>query len=264
MTKAYDLVGTGPYGDWEVVSRADNDRHGKSRYWCKCRVCGKHKEVNTSSLLRGLSESCGCWKLSDVSIGQRFRFLVVVRITEQKAPNGTRIAECLCDCGKTHYAYVSDLVSGDTKSCGHHNREQAVRNGKALARRRRVLRGNDPEHPVTPIYAMIRASHAYHSAMAQAKRRDGWRCVVCKSKCDVSHHCIPVSHNQSLADDPRYIASLCNSCHREIHGDTWHGPCDYELTRFCLTYLANYYENSNTPLDSSLVNAALSTLRKLA
>ena len=48
---------------------------------------------------------------------QRFGKLVAIKYSytnkEKKA-----VWECLCDCGKTHYATAKDLRSGNTKSCG--------------------------------------------------------------------------------------------------------------------------------------------------
>jgi hypothetical protein len=41
---------------WAVLS------HSKGRYWhCRCE-CGTERAVHQSSLLRGVSQSCGCWR----------------------------------------------------------------------------------------------------------------------------------------------------------------------------------------------------------
>jgi hypothetical protein len=44
-----------------VVSRAENDRHGKVMWRCLCE-CGQSVVVNGSSLIRGLTQSCNCLK----------------------------------------------------------------------------------------------------------------------------------------------------------------------------------------------------------
>ena len=44
--------------------------------------------------------------------GQRFGMLVIKKMS----PKGNCV--CLCDCGKTHVAIVSNIVRGDTRSCG--------------------------------------------------------------------------------------------------------------------------------------------------
>ena len=46
-----------------VISLANNDAHGKTRWLCRCE-CGKEKLINSASLKRGLTKSCGfCCKL---------------------------------------------------------------------------------------------------------------------------------------------------------------------------------------------------------
>ena len=52
-----DLIGKN-FGRWKVLSR--NQNRGKHPYWqCICE-CGKARSVNQSSLITGLSKSCGC------------------------------------------------------------------------------------------------------------------------------------------------------------------------------------------------------------
>lgn len=47
------------FGRLTVVRVSSPDKHGKSRWYCTCK-CGKSAVVNYSSLVRGLSKSCGC------------------------------------------------------------------------------------------------------------------------------------------------------------------------------------------------------------
>jgi hypothetical protein len=49
------------FGRLTAVRVSSPDRHGKSRWHCTCK-CGKSVVVNYSSLVRGLSKSCGCHK----------------------------------------------------------------------------------------------------------------------------------------------------------------------------------------------------------
>jgi hypothetical protein len=48
-----------PFGRLVAEERGPNDAHGKVRWWCSC-TCGRRKLINASSLIRGLSDSCGC------------------------------------------------------------------------------------------------------------------------------------------------------------------------------------------------------------
>jgi hypothetical protein len=57
--KLKNLVGN-RYGRLEVIERAESKK-GKTRWLCKC-DCGKESIVESSSLIRGNTTSCGCYK----------------------------------------------------------------------------------------------------------------------------------------------------------------------------------------------------------
>jgi hypothetical protein len=48
------------FGPLTVESRAPNSRHGKTRWYCRCAVCGGVKAIVGSTIKRGESLSCGC------------------------------------------------------------------------------------------------------------------------------------------------------------------------------------------------------------
>ena len=50
-------------------------------------------------------------------IGEKFGRLTIVRKTERKVQR-TFLYECLCECGNSTYARMSDLKSGHVQSCG--------------------------------------------------------------------------------------------------------------------------------------------------
>ena len=56
--KKIDLIGR-IFNRWTVLGRGKQSSSGAWYWKCKC-ICGKQKEVFSSSLLRGLSQSCGC------------------------------------------------------------------------------------------------------------------------------------------------------------------------------------------------------------
>lgn len=58
MTKIIDLTGK-RFGRLVVVSRAENDKRGQSRWRCLC-DCGTEKTVTGSHLKNGNTKSCGC------------------------------------------------------------------------------------------------------------------------------------------------------------------------------------------------------------
>lgn len=53
-----DLTGSS-YGKLTALRRVENDRHGASRWLCKC-DCGNEVTVGSHNLRRGKTKSCGC------------------------------------------------------------------------------------------------------------------------------------------------------------------------------------------------------------
>lgn len=60
MTRPLNLTGLS-LGKLTVISRAESDRRGQSRWLCRCE-CGTEKIINGKSLRRGETTSCGCWR----------------------------------------------------------------------------------------------------------------------------------------------------------------------------------------------------------
>jgi hypothetical protein len=58
MSKRIDLTGR-VFCRWHVIEYAGRDKHGFSRWLCRCE-CGVERTVRADNLLKGLSESCGC------------------------------------------------------------------------------------------------------------------------------------------------------------------------------------------------------------
>lgn len=58
MGKLKDLLNK-KYGRWLVVGRGDSDKYGRARWKCVCE-CGTERVVSSSSLVSGVSSSCGC------------------------------------------------------------------------------------------------------------------------------------------------------------------------------------------------------------
>lgn len=58
MSKPLDMVGK-KFGALTVIERAPNDKHGKTRWLCKCE-CGNESTPNGADLKSGKSKSCGC------------------------------------------------------------------------------------------------------------------------------------------------------------------------------------------------------------
>lgn len=90
----------------------------KIHYRCLC-DCGKETIVSKSSLIHGKTVSCGCKKLNDLT-GQRFGMLVAIEKFKDYNPGGSVIFKyrCICDCGNETIVSHSNLMYGNTISCG--------------------------------------------------------------------------------------------------------------------------------------------------
>jgi len=114
MEKKYDDLSGSKFGDWTVILKADN-RKDRTYWLCEC-VCGKQKEVNASSLKRGISTNCGCAKRLDI-VGQKFNMLTAIKYSHS-GNGGESIYEFKCDCGNTTLSKASAVNKGTIKSCG--------------------------------------------------------------------------------------------------------------------------------------------------
>ena len=118
------------FGRLLVLKPTEERSNGDIVWECLC-DCGNTHKVRTSSLTRGDTTSCGCYRSETASerykqiganrasdlIGQRFGKLTVVRKTDERK-FGNIIWECVCDCGNICFVPTSYLNVGDTASCG--------------------------------------------------------------------------------------------------------------------------------------------------
>lgn len=126
MTKLIDLTGQ-KFGKLTVIKRAENNKDGRSMWFCKC-DCGKECIVRGKSLRNRHTRSCGCLakelnsqrSLIDHT-GERFgRLTVEFRVDDYVAPNSSTHVRwfCRCDCGNSTIVDICQLIQGKTKSCG--------------------------------------------------------------------------------------------------------------------------------------------------
>jgi hypothetical protein len=66
ITKYIDITGE-KFGRWTVIERGKNDKNGKAMWLCQCECGSQPREVNSSSLRNGVSNSCGCLNLEKIS-----------------------------------------------------------------------------------------------------------------------------------------------------------------------------------------------------
>lgn len=94
------------FGDWEVLYKTTD-----GKWYCRCKRCGKEREVDGFTLRAGLSKSCGC-KTRKSLIGVRFGLLKVI----EESNNGLWV--CECKCGNIREYRACNLIAGNTRSCG--------------------------------------------------------------------------------------------------------------------------------------------------
>ena len=113
------------FGRLLVINLEKKDN--RKAYWrCKC-DCGNECVVRSDSLIGGKTKSCGCLikekaaeigrqKIKDLT-NQRFGLLTALFPTDQRIDSSV-IWKCQCDCGNIAFVKSTNLVTGDTRSCG--------------------------------------------------------------------------------------------------------------------------------------------------
>ena len=109
-----DLTGQ-RFGRLTVLRPTEQRKYRQVVWECRC-DCGNTVFVRGSSLSNGLTQSCGCLQMKDLT-GQRFGKLTVLRPTEQRKYRQV-VWECRCDCGNTVFIRGDSLSNGLTQSCG--------------------------------------------------------------------------------------------------------------------------------------------------
>lgn len=115
------------YGRLKVIERGENrfTPSGGSRVTWKCQCdCGNIVEVNGESLRRGLTTSCGCYRLEQVSnrsndkyIGKTYHYIQILNKSNKKLDSGEGLWNCKCLlCNKDFVLPTSKLTT--QISCG--------------------------------------------------------------------------------------------------------------------------------------------------
>lgn len=112
------------YGRLVIVKEIENSSPRK--FLCKC-DCGQSTTVLLSKLRSKHTKSCGCLnreitskiKIKDLT-NQEFGFLKVIERIGTKRRNGVTIPvwKCKCRCGKFINVISTNLLNGNTTSCG--------------------------------------------------------------------------------------------------------------------------------------------------
>lgn len=136
MAKIIDLKDQ-YFGRLQVLEDTKKRKNDRLVVWrCQCE-CGNIVEVDSQSLRRGYTKSCGCLRKETTSqtgkkttnktknggrkpedlTNKKFGKLTVLEITPERK-NGSVVWKCQCDCGNIAYITASNLKNELTKSCG--------------------------------------------------------------------------------------------------------------------------------------------------
>lgn len=117
------------FGYWQVLEDTQTKAKDGDKIWkCQCQ-CGTIKNVRGSSLKRGTSKSCGCFKKEKIKnkkeqrfiqltkniVGKKFSKLTVLEPVEQDYPQNSW--KCLCECGNVCYRTLFTLQRNAEHSC---------------------------------------------------------------------------------------------------------------------------------------------------
>lgn len=136
MPKALDLTNQ-IFGNLKALEKAPSK--GKKTYWlCECLLCGNKKEIQTSHLTSGASQSCGCNKkignISELNILKKCvlcgaEFIANVHTRQycyDCSPKGLNSAEALRFKKRRLKHKLIEYKGGKCAKCGYNNCEGAL------------------------------------------------------------------------------------------------------------------------------------------
>lgn len=250
MGKRLKLVGQ-KFGRLEVIEFVNIKRIGKqgsaSMWKCKC-DCGGEIITHGSSLVRGNTTSCGCYRMETNRInitGKKFNRLLVIDYAHTIGKSA--FWEVRCDCGIEKIINGNSLRNGHTQSCGCLQRE-IVSKPKSEEHKRKIGEGNrgkilsqeskekiskskigkmvGSDHPMwNPNLTeedRIRDRHLYGYADwgYLVKKKCNFTCQKCNQIGGAlnSHHIFSYRSNEDLRMDIDNGTCFCKTCHIEFHG----------------------------------------------
>lgn len=201
------------FGRLTVLGDSGNRSAQRRLLWsCRC-SCGVLVEASTTTLMRGITSSCGCLqrelastrRASDLT-GRRFGALLALRPSDEQDNAGYIRWHVRCDCGTKKTIRSHALVNGEIISCGCARKNglsrsiEATNRSSVRSHRRRALKlsagGTFTEADIRRIYDAQRG-----------------RCACCTNKLGRSFHRdhkIPLARGGSNSADN--IELLCKRC----------------------------------------------------
>jgi hypothetical protein len=187
------------YGSMVVVMRVSSLQN---KVLCRC-DCGKEIEVFAPNLIQGRKTHCGCIKYQDRDeTGKRYgRWMVIGR-----SRGSYEKWECRCDCGNEGIVTRTNLISGNSKSCGCLQKERASEGGM---KNRRYSVEDSLDRKTRPNVSSWRN---------KVILRDGERCRICGRKDRLCvHHKDGWLEVASRRVDVDNGVTLCRTHHEDFH-----------------------------------------------
>lgn len=218
------------YNRWTVLGRSA--QVGLSK--CLC-TCGTVREVTNTSLLKGLSKSCGC--LNSEQLQNRRKYLKVDtrygRLVVKGHAGIVGYSVCKCDCGKVIDVANTRLKARKTRSCGCLHTE--------IFKLCKKLKGK--HHPnwkggISGQRHKLMSTTVYKTWRTSVYERDNYTCQKCKQVGYElrAHHIESYAEHENKRCDVNNGVTLCNQCHLKFHKT--HGRKNInrkQLDRFLLT-----------------------------
>jgi len=206
-----DLKKSDKYNRWTVLGIGK--QVGFSR--CRC-LCGTIKDIDNSSLEKGLSKSCGCLNVERLQsrrkylkIGTRYGKLCVKGHSKKAG-----YSICECDCGAIKDIPNSRLKNKKVNSCG------CLKSNNL--KNHRILKGKD--HPnwkggISDKRERFMQAKVYKTWRKEIYERDNYTCQKCKQigyKLNVHHIESYAEHENKRCDIDNGI-TFCYKCHLRFH-----------------------------------------------
>lgn len=119
-----DLIGL-KFGMLTILDTKIVETKGKNRIYnriyayCKC-DCGNEKWIRFDGIKAGTVKACGCLTAQKNDLaGKRFGELTAIKLVGSIKFKTKWL--CKCECGKEVIVNRSNLINGQTKTCGHAN-----------------------------------------------------------------------------------------------------------------------------------------------
>lgn len=226
------------------------DKTYEGIYLCKC-VCGSPIIEKTYQQLKERKVThCGCVDINKKKtkfLEKRFSRLLVVGYAGDKEKWGPTWV-CLCDCCNVILVPSSNLINGNTKSCG--------------CLRRQVIYGKDNPDWQRKEFSTNKLERKRSRNLKVFKvwkssihKRDNYTCQTCNCKEEetrylVAHHLLAFHKHPELRYNKENGITMCVECHDEFHDYDNYGSTDFTVEDWIefRKYKLNLLEMSSTTI----------------